>query len=269
MKKIRRLVIKFGTENLFGEKDALDQDVFDLYADQMVALQKKGIEVIVVSSGAIKAGKERLEHLGFDASTFVKKDIAGIGARHLLNKWGDAFSRHKMDVAQVWVTFANWNDKAERKNIRAVLERYVRGGIVPIVNENDVICDEEIKLMEQGISENDRLARMVALLIESDAVLFLTRVDGIYTADPTKNKNARRFAEIDRRRWEECFSVGTSGRSVNGSGGMKAKVAEAALCAKEGMRVAVAGASPDVIEAFVSGEPVGTLVGVHTRFSKE
>ncbi|MFH1188310.1 MAG: hypothetical protein V1652_00500 [bacterium] len=264
-KHIGTLVVKFGTENFFGGDEHLDQGVFDHYARQIAELSNVGTRVVIVSSGSIKAGRERLSSLSISSDCFNKKEIAGIGNRHLLNKWGDSFSSYGKEIAQVWVTFANWQDDHERENIRTALDTYASHGIIPVVNENDVISDEEIRLMEEGISENDRLARMVAFLLKSDAVLFLTRVGGVYSGDPSQDKDARLYAEIDWREWRNDSSK-IAGTSHNGSGGMRVKVHEATLCAQAGMRVAVAGGVPNVIEMFSSGCDVGTMIGLRDRF---
>lgn len=256
----KKLVVKFGTENLCGARGTLERSVFFDYADQIVRAEKFGSRTVIVSSGGIKAGREHLRKLGLDDSLFEKKEIAGIGARHLLNKWGDAFSPFGREVGQVWVTFANWRDAAERKSIKASIERYLELGIVPIVNENDVISDKEIRLMEQGISENDRLARMVAELVESDSVLFLTNVQGVYTDDPTKDPTARRYTEIDAAAWAKRAEQ-VAGASENGSGGMRKKILEACICAAQGRRTAIAGTRKGVIYDFVKGLSVGTELG--------
>ena len=256
----KKLVVKFGTENLCGKRGALDESVFAGYARQIVKAESLGFRTVIVSSGGIKAGREHLKELRIDDAQFKKKELAGIGARHLLNRWGEAFSFFRREVGQVWVTFANWRDEAERKSIKASIERYLDLGIIPIVNENDVISDTEIRLMEQGISENDRLARMIAELIGSDAVLFLTNVQGVYTGDPTKDPHALRYAEIDAGAWV-TRAERLGGASENGTGGMRKKIQEACKCAGQGMRTAIAGTTRNVIYDFANERPVGTTLG--------
>lgn len=262
MKKtgIKKLIVKFGTENLCGKKGRLDQAVLASYARQIVQAEALGFRTVIVSSGGIKAGREHLAKLGIDDAAFQKKELAGIGARHLLNRWGEAFSSFGKEVGQVWVTFANWQDAAERKSIKTSIERYLELGIVPIVNENDVISDTEIRLMEKGISENDRLARMVAELIDGDTVLFLTNVQGVFNYDPTRNVDAVCFLEIDANAWSKRAAA-VEGTSGNGTGGMGKKIQEACRCAEKGMRTCIAGTRRNVIYDFLKGLPVGTLIG--------
>lgn len=256
---LRRLIVKFGTTNLCNENGQLDQSIFDDFAQQVVKLQNKGIEVVIVSSGGIKAGRERAESLGLKNSYLDKKELAGIGARHLLNRWGDAFEIYKKEVSQVWVTYANWSNKGEKKSIKSSILNFFKAEVVTIVNELDVVSDLEIKSMEEGISENDRLAKMIAFLVDADAVLFLTDEGGIYEQDPQINPQAKLYKEISA--WTKPELIGfSSNTSKYGTKGMRAKFEEAAQCAKKGMRVAIAGREKNVILKFARGEHIGTKI---------
>ena len=184
-KNRNKLVLKFGTEALLGKtgkaKRKLDQKVFDGVARQVALLRRdQNVDIVVVSSGAIKAGKESMARFGINASStnLDKGQIASVGMSHLLNRWRYAFGSFKMLTAPFWVTYANWVSEPERRSICSGILCCSHQGIVPIVNENDVVSDREIELMEKGISENDQLAMMVASLINADAVLFLTDAKG-------------------------------------------------------------------------------------------
>lgn len=266
--KTRCLVVKFGTEVLLGKsgttKGDLDFHIFRDAGRQIVELQNKGIRVVLISSGAIKAGRERTKQLGADTSHFDKKDFAGVGTRPLLNMWGGAFDRYGREVAPLWLTYANWKHSRERKSFESSILHYLQTSIVPLINENDVVSDREIRSMERGISENDRLARMVALLIKSDAILFLTNVGGVYEDNPHKNPDARLYETIDVKTIQKLRRV-SSGQSFNGTGGMKAKLVEAAKCFKAGLRVAIAGMEENTIIDFGIGKPVGTSIGFDVR----
>jgi len=266
---IRRLIVKVGTANLCNQSGQLIQDIFNDFARQVVELMERGVEVIIVSSGAIKSGRERMESLGLDITALDKKDLAGIGARHLMNRWGEAFEIHGKEVGQVWVTFGNWANEGERESIQASIFDYLNSGVViPVVNEADVVSDREIKLMEKGFSENDRLAKMIASLTNADAVLFLTDEGGIYAENPKINPQARMYEEISARTKPELIDV-SSGTSKTGTGGMIAKWREASRCAKKGMLVAIAGNEENVILRFVRGESVGTRIGTATKLKQE
>lgn len=265
MKKInnknKRIVVKFGTENLFNDKGKLDQSVFDNFAWQIVSVQDLGIQVTVVSSGAIAAGVERLSSLRINPRKFTKKELAGIGMRHLLDRWGSAFEKYDREVGQVLVTYANWEESSERQNVKTSILNYARMGIIPVINENDVVSDTEIKLMEKGISENDRLARMVTELINADGVLFLTNVLGVFENNPKIYPEARLYTEVDYRTANDHIKVDACVISQKGRGGMVTKLKEAIICARLGKNTVIAGGEKNVIIKFIKGEPVGTRVG--------
>ena len=262
---VHRLIVKVGTANLCDQSGQLVQSIFDDFARQITELVKRGVSVVIVSSGAIKSGRERMEDLGLDTACLHKKDLAGIGARHLMDRWGKAFENYKKEVGQVWVTFANWTNNGEKKSIQSSIYAYLKSeAVIPIVNELDVVSDREIKLMEKGFSENDRLAKMVAFLIGADAILFLTNEGGVYNEDPSGNRAAKLYEEIDAREKPELIGI-SGGSSAVGTGGMMAKWVEAAQCANKGMLVAIAGNEKDVILRFVRGEPVGTKIGRNTK----
>lgn len=256
------IVLKVGTKNLMVGGH-LDQGVFNDLARQTAEVQKDGKKVLIVSSGAVQAGRERLSSLGFNENNFIKKEMAGIGARHLLNRWGEAFACYNKEISQFWLTYANLQDNNERKSIRTGILNCLDVGLVPIVNENDVISDAEIVFMEKKFSENDRLARMTASLVSAEGVLFLTDAGGIYEEDPRKNPKARMYEEINP------FVFGTkiiSGISDVGRGGIETKIEEAKACFLAGMRVSVAGMEGDVLIKFCRGESVGTKLGKFPRF---
>lgn len=269
----KRLVVKFGTANLCTPNDngemRLNQAVFDDYARQIMKLKRQGVQVIVVSSGAIQSGKEEIQPQDAEEGQLNKQDLAGVGQPLLMSRWREAFKKAGgRSVSQLLLTYTNWSNKNERKNIIDHIFNTLNTGLTPIINENDPIADQEIKSWERRISENDRLARMVAGLVNADAVLFLTDEGGIFTSDPQKDPEARLLTEIPRRtevRERELASIlGASPKGENQ--GMRAKWREASSCFKRGMRVAIAGREEDVILRFANGEPVGTKIGETLRF---
>ena len=271
-KNRNKLVLKFGTEALLGKsgkaKRKLDQRIFNSVAEQIASLRREQrADVVIVSSGAIKAGKESLARFGINANNtnLDKGEIAAIGMPRLLNRWNHAFGSFKMLTAPFWVTYANWLSEPERRSICSGILCCSHQGIVPIVNENDVVSDREIELMEKGISENDQLAMMVASLINADAVLFLTDAKGVYEADPRIKPSARMYGEIDEK-FAQAICDSFSGASSNGTGGIKAKLSAALRCFENGMRVAIAGLDDNVIVDFAKGKPVGTMLSTSTKF---
>lgn len=274
MNNTKQFIVKLGTEVLLSKKRwtddrRLSQRVFNQVASQVVEIQNLDIGVTIVSSGAIQAGREKIGKLANlvmrpEGITLGKPELAGIGARYLLDMWGKAFEKCNREIAQEWVTFGNWNNEGERQSIKSGILSYQSQRVIPIVNENDVVSDNEIRLMEKGLSENDRLTRMIAELLNADMVLFLTKSGGVYEKDPTINPGARRYAEIDVKTARELAEASNIA-SESGTGGIGAKLREAAICAEMGMRVAIAGMKPNTIYKFAAGEPVGTMIGKTVR----
>ncbi len=264
----RRLVVKCGTENLCTKENGkrLDQKIFDDYARQIVELQRQGVEIVVISSGAIKAGREKLRDLNLDTEDIDKQVLAAVGQSFLMGKWNKAFEKFGKATGQLLLTFTNWSNEGERNNIIQNIFGLLKIGQIPVVNENDPVSDKEIKLMERRISENDQLAKMTALKIGADAILFLTDEGGIYTADPKVDPNAQLYEEINvKDKLEDLTGSNEETFSENGLGGMMAKMKEASRCAKSKLRVGIAGYEENVILKFARGESVGTKIGKVTR----
>lgn len=254
---MKRIVVKVGTGNLINSEGHVDPAKVIDVSRQIAELIKQGYEIVLVSSGAIKAGKDRMTSLGL-VPNLLKKEWAGVGARHLLNLWGNAFEPHGLEIAQVWLTYTNWTHPEEYRSIRTSILSYLAAQLIPLINENDVVSQREIELMEQGISENDRLARMVAEMIEADGVLLLTDIGGVYDKDPRADASARRYQVAGR---DMLLGVSLSHeKSDHGTGGIGTKLREAFLCFDNGMKVAIAGLETDVVLKFASGQSVGTVI---------
>lgn len=254
----RPLIVKCGTEFLYAAELAREavwpyavQNAFDRVAAQVAFVEKSGVPVVIISSGAIKEGQQRLSYRTVPVR-FTSKEYAGIGTPHLYKRWSDTFGKHCKSVAQILVTAANLSCDGERQSIARAIAAYHINGVIPIVNENDVVADAE-----QRIGDNDRLARIIAELVQADAVLFLTLSGGVYEEDPVYNSGARQYKEIDAR------MALTDWRLTNG---IAIKLLEAVQCFAMGMRVAIAGAEEEAILKFAAGEPVGTMISDSIRF---
>ena len=255
---MKRLIVKIGTGNLVNGNNVISQDRVTDICRQVATLASQGIEVVLVSSGSIKAGKDRMGTLR-KSPNLAKKEWAGIGARHLLNLWGNSFESYGIEIAQVWLTYTNWTHKNEYQSIKTSILSFLQSNIIPLVNENDVVSDREIVLMDQGISENDRLARMVAEMIEADAVLFLTDIGGIYDKDPHNDSSAKKYKTVGKDMFQKIQN--SNSKSDHGTGGVGTKLQEAFICFEKGMKVAIAGLEEDVILKFATGKQVGTSIG--------
>lgn len=255
------LVIKVGTDILNNPL------AFSVIARQIAELKKEGFGVIVVSSGGVNAGSFRITVLGGNPEHYPKRLRAGIGARHLLNEWGEALSLSGYDVAQCYITYGNLRLKGEKENIRANLRRLAFDPIVvPLVNENDIVSGVEIDKMnarkkrqnvDQG--DNDRLGRVTACLVDAAGIAFVTVKGGVYTANPDTDPSAKLIKRIDAKRRYRSGKK-HAGTSQNGTGGMPSKQNQACICARKGMRAGIIGFND--ISPFFRGEEVGTLVVV-------
>jgi glutamate 5-kinase len=245
-----RVVVKIGSGVLSGGKVGLDAPTVRRLADDVAAVREAGREVVVVSSGAILAGRARLA-LTAKPSTQLKQAAAAVGQPHLMQVWEEAFARHKVAVAQVLLTAEDLRDRERYLNARNTLLTLLRLGVVPIVNENDTVAVEEIKF-----GDNDGLSILVAGLIDAALLLLLTDQDGLYTDDPRKNPQAALIARV--RPGETPEKVGDAG--PNGSGGMASKVRAARRAAQGGIAAVIAsGVKDGTLVSAVAGESVGTF----------
>jgi len=267
------LVVKVGTKTLLNGGSGLDAHVAACVASQVSTLVKQGTQVVLVTSGAIVAGKSAKEKTRWfqrpDEEELSESGYAGIGALPLLSYWQEAFLSHNVLTAQTLVTFASLFSAIEgEKFIDSILE-YMRHGIIPIVNENDVLSDAEIRAKNKGISDNDWLASEVARKIKASAILFLSDEDGLYERNPKEGKPARRYVEVDRCHTPEHLLVGAT--DIMGRGGVESKVIAANQCAGENMTVAIAKLKldEDTILKFMRRESVGTKVCSATYFEGE
>jgi glutamate 5-kinase len=266
--KIRnnRLVVKIGTANLINGGEVLSRPVVADVAAQIAELWNEGIETVLVTSGAIAAGRAHCFSSGHNPDLFAKSRLASIGAWPILSLWGEAFLKHNLLIGQGWITFASWRTPAEQRNLIQGIYEMLSLRVVPVINENDFLADEEARALERGISDNDWLASKVALLIKAGAILFLSDTPGLYEADPKTVKAARQYREIDARKIPAHFREGKAG--VVGRGGVRSKVFAAAACAKNGIYAVVDSfrIGEDTILQFARGESSGTIIGTQTIF---
>ena len=246
------IVIKVGTDvlrNIFA---------FSVIARQLAQLKKRGLGVILVSSGGVIAGSDSITFLGGNPEDYPKHILASIGARQLLDRWGDALALDRLVIAQFYITYGNLRLKGERESVRSNLRRLAFDVFaIPLVNENDIVSSVEIDKMKMGLGDNDRLARITACLVNASAVVFVTVKGGVYTANPDRDPSAQLISRVDARRRYRLGGKNT-GTSQNGTGGMRSKVNQASICARKGMHAGIIGFRE--ILQFFEGESVGTTV---------
>ena len=254
--RYQRIVAKLGTSLLTGGSDHLNEDIMSSLVAQAAQLHQQGLELLIVSSGAIALGRHKLGLTKKLKGIPFKQVLASVGQNRLMHVYEQLFSQYDITVAQALLTKADLSDRAGYLNTRNTLLALLELGVVCIVNENDVVAVDEIH--EAKFGDNDNLSAMVANLVDADLLLLLTDTAGLYTADPHRYPNARLLSQVDRIDSEiERLAAGTPSRvSI---GGMVTKVEAAKLATASGITVVIAdGREKDTILRLVAGEAVGT-----------
>ena len=243
----KRIVVKVGSGVLSNGGEGLHAGTMKRLAGEIAKARANGDEVVLVSSGAILAGRERLK-LEKSPSVQLKQAAAAVGQSRLMRAWEAAFARPKLTVAQVLLSGDDLHHRERYLNARNTLLTLLRLGVVPIVNENDTVAVEEIKF-----GDNDGLSALVAGLVDANLLVLLTDQDGLYTDDPRSNPEARLIAEYGTAH----ARTGKAGPA--GTGGMESKVRAARQAAEGGVLAIVAnGAKAGSLTAVLAGEGLGT-----------
>jgi glutamate 5-kinase len=251
-----RIVTKFGTSQLTAGSNKLNSERMTEFVKQIAMLHKQSIEVVAVTSGAIAAGREKLGLTKKIKGIPYKQVLAAVGQGRLMNVYEQLFEQHDITVAQALLTKSVLVDRAGYLNARNTLLALLEMGVIPIINENDVVAVDEIR--EARFGDNDNLSAMVANLIDADLLLILTDIDGLYTADPNKDPSAQLIPLVKKidKRIESLVSGSTSGL---GTGGMVTKIEAARLATASGVTVVIAnGSEKDIMRRVVKGEAIGT-----------
>ena len=251
-----RIVAKFGTSLLIDDRGHLNQGILSSLIAQVARLHEQGLELIVVSSGAIASGRDKLGLTKKIKGIPFKQVLASVGQIHLMHVYEQLFSQYNITVAQALLTKPDLSDRAGYLNARNTLLVLLELGVICIVNENDVVAVDEIDEFKFG--DNDNLSAMVANLVDADLLLLLTNTAGLYTADPNRDPNAQLISQVDRidTNIERLAVDTTSNLSI---GGMVTKIESARLATTSGVTVVIAdGREPDIILRLASGEAIGT-----------
>ncbi len=259
LRDARRIVVKVGSSLVTNEGRGLDAQAIGAWCAQLAALAREGREVVMVSSGAIAEGMKRL---GWSARPHELPDLqaaAAVGQMGLAQIYESQLSRHGLTSAQVLLTHADLADRERYLNARSTLLTLLALRVVPVINENDTVVNDEIKF-----GDNDTLGALVANLIEADALVILTDQRGLYSADPRKDPDATLIAHA--RAGDEALErmAGGAGSSI-GRGGMLTKVLAAKRAAGSGASTVIAwGREPDVLLRLAAGESIGTALEATT-----
>lgn len=247
------IVIKLGTSVLTGGTLTLDKARMVDLVRQCVALRHMGHKVVVVSSGAIAAGREHLNYPALANSMANKQLLAAVGQTRLIQVWESLFGLYKIPVGQMLLTRADLKDRERFLNARDMINALLEHDIVPIVNENDAVATTEIK-----VGDNDNLSALVGILCHADKLLLLTDQSGLFTADPRHHPDAELIREVKTIDETLRKIAGDSGTTL-GTGGMATKLQAADIARHSGIEVVIAaGSSPNVILDLISDKPQGT-----------
>ena len=234
----RRLIVKIGSSLLVDEASGqIRRQWLESVAADIAACRARGQEVMVVSSGAVAVGRRKLG-LTPPLKLEEKQAAAATGQIRLAHAYQEALAHYGITVAQVLLTLDDSEDRRRYLNARTTLDTLLRLGAVPVINENDTVATAEIRF-----GDNDRLAARVAQMVSADALVLFSDIDGLYTADPRKDKDARFIAEI-RELTPEIEAMAGDPGSAYGSGGMVTKLTAAKICLSAGCRMAIAQGAP-------------------------
>ncbi|RNC72328.1 MAG: glutamate 5-kinase [Desulfuromonadales bacterium] len=252
--KAKRIVIKIGSRVLTGDENGLDYTLIGRLAAEMAALRQSGHEVIVVSSGAVAAGRRELGIEGRPKSIPQKQAAAAIGQSRLMRAYEEAFAGFGHKVAQILLTRDDLAHRLRFLNARATLDTLLSFGIIPVINENDTVVVDEIKF-----GDNDNLSALVTNLAEAHLLVILTDIDGFYSADPRTTPDAKLIHLVKSITRETERAAGGSGSAV-GTGGMATKIAAAKKAGQSGTpTLMLNGTVPGVLADAFAGKEVGTL----------
>ncbi len=264
--KVERLVVKIGTNTICRADGTIDQSYLESVARQITELSNRGIQSIIVTSGAIGSGTTELGLERRPQDMAAKQACAAVGQATLMMAWRDAFRRHGKCIGQVLLTYGAFSDRIRYLNLKNAMDAMIRLGVVPIVNENDVIATDEI---EEIFGDNDKLSALVASKIDADLVLLLTDVDGLYDRNPEVDPDAQLIRTVDEitKDIERMAGKNVSERAV---GGMRTKISAAKVAMQSGINLVIAnGRTKDIISRVVSGEEIGTLFTAQVKYNNK
>lgn len=257
VRSIRRVVVKLGSFTLADAEKGLRLPTIRAIAAQVAeAWDRRGIRFVVVTSGAIAAGRKKLGIREKPRTVVLKQAAAAVGQTTLMQAYERAFERRGRQVGQLLLTHEDFESRERYVNAKNTIEALLSRGIVPIINENDTVATQEIRL-----GDNDHLAALVTQMVGADLLVLLTDRNGVYDRDPLRHRDARLLPVIEEITEERIrMAGGRPGRGV-GTGGMGSKLWSARLVSDSGIPVVIAsGLSRTSLSRILSGKPVGTLV---------
>ena len=252
LKKVKRVVVKVGSAVVAGRGGVT---IYTRLASDISGLKDTGIDAVIVSSGAIALGMKRLGMKSRPAGIPERQAVAAVGQGRLMAHYDRAFSRFGLKTAQVLLTHGDFSDRKRFLNARNALFTLLKMGIVPVINENDTVAVDELKL-----GDNDELSALTTNLVEADLLVILTDIDGLYDRDPSANHDAKKIGLVEDVDALELDALCGPAGSL-GTGGMRSKCEAARKAAHFGAATIIAhGFTPKVLKKLFAFEDIGTLV---------
>ena len=255
--KYRRIIVKAGTNILTGGQDELDDSFIDNLVSQISDLASSGREMLLVTSGAVAAGRGVMRNLSKSSVLPDRQVLAAVGQGRLMHLYEQAFASHGIPTAQALLSRRDVNDRLGYLNLRNTLLSLLNNGVVPVINENDVVAVEELE--GEVFGDNDTLSALVANLIDADLLVILGSVEGMYTKDPNIFTDAELISVVEKMDDKLNEYAGPSS-DLRGRGGMVTKIEAARLATASGVDVVIANGTTDsVVVRLSNGERIGTL----------
>lgn len=256
IKDARRIVVKVGTSSLTHATGKVNIRMINRLAAALSDLHNAGREVALVSSGALSVGVSKLGLAERPKDTPTRQAAAAVGQCELMFLYDKYFGECGNKVGQLLLTMDDFAHEQRRANLLNTFDRLFALGAIPVINENDSVSTEEIEGLNFG--DNDKLSAMVAQLVSADALIMLTDIDGLFTANPNEDENATLLPVIAQVT-DEILALGGDAGSARGTGGMFTKLQAAKLATEAGIDTVIANAAPENLYALMDGRQIGTL----------
>ena len=251
---VKRLVVMIGTSTVIKPDGEINAPFISQLAKTIVDLKKRNIETCIVCSGAVGAGKSQLKLARKPKRLPERQALAAVGQIYVMRAFAEIFKKQNLNVGQVLLTHEVLKDRVRYLNARFTMNSLFDYGCIPVINENDTVATEELK-----VGDNDTLAAYVTNLIEADLLILLSDIDGLMTGDPKKDRDAKLIAEVPEVT-EEIFQLAGPTRSETGTGGLITKLQAARIVNQCGEAMIIANSNvPSIIEKIMNGETVGTF----------
>ena len=258
LKDKKRIVVKIGTTTITHvDTGHLNLLKMEKLARVLTDIRNQNKEIVIVSSGAIGAGRKALGMKHRPGSLAEKQACAAVGQARLMMIYQKLFAEYNQTIAQILITKRTMTNEISRCNAEHTFHELLNLGVIPIVNENDTVSTDQIQ--DENFGDNDTLSALVARLVQADMLILLSDIDGLYTDDPRKNENAR-FISCVEKIDEKLSSYAKGAKTSFGTGGMTTKIAAAQIAGESGVDMVIANGDDVVnISRILEGKEVGTL----------